>query len=146
MAFGGICGSLLGGYALNSLQIATNFLLFSALPTMQLLSCSLVEETSKGMKVLQDPSDSNSTDTVNGHSSKSDEDSVAMKKPRNITKRRKKGQKNRTRTHASSKSQLQEKGDLLVVKWFHSLKEATYSLCRAFRQPIILRYVVEMFY
>ncbi|RWR94891.1 Biopterin transport-related protein BT1 [Cinnamomum micranthum f. kanehirae] len=39
MALGGICGSLLGGYTLNNLQIGTIFLLFSILPTIQLLSC-----------------------------------------------------------------------------------------------------------
>lgn len=146
MAFGGICGSLLGGYALNSLQISTNFLLFSILPTMQLLSCGLVEESSKGTKVLHDPSDSSGADVVNGYSNISDEDSLAMKKSRNTTKRRKKRKKNRVRTHASTNSHLQEKGGPLVVKWFHSLKDATYSLCRAFRQPIILRYVIERLY
>ncbi|OWM81270.1 probable folate-biopterin transporter 4 [Punica granatum] len=139
MAFGGICGSLLGGYALSSLQIATNFLLFSILPAMQLLSCGLVEESNTGKKVLPDHSDSSSTDVVNGSDSILDEDSFAVKKSHSSAKRRKKGQKNRSRRHASSKLQLREKGDPLVVKWFHSLKEATYSLCRAFRQPIILR-------
>ncbi|KAK4753029.1 hypothetical protein SAY87_021827 [Trapa incisa] len=139
MALGGTCGSLLGGYALNSLRIAINFLLFSALPTLQLVSCTLVEETSNGVKLLQDLSDSSRTNAVNGHINTLDEDGVATKMPHNTTKRRKKGQKNRSRTNASSKFQHQEKGDRLVVQWFRSLKEATYGLCQAFRQPIILR-------
>ncbi|KAA8523701.1 hypothetical protein F0562_010124 [Nyssa sinensis] len=52
MAFGGICGSLFGGYALTNLQIDKIFLLFSVLPTLQLLSCGLVKENSAGIKVL----------------------------------------------------------------------------------------------
>ncbi|KAJ6980645.1 hypothetical protein NC653_028453 [Populus alba x Populus x berolinensis] len=38
-----------------------------------------------------------------------------------------------------TKSLIPEKGDSLISRWFHSLKTATYSLLRAFRQPIILR-------
>ncbi|KAG2280988.1 hypothetical protein Bca52824_052208 [Brassica carinata] len=35
---GGICGSLLGGYALNNLKMETICLLFTVLPALQLLS------------------------------------------------------------------------------------------------------------
>lgn len=38
-----------------------------------------------------------------------------------------------------TKSLIPEKGNSLISHWFHSLKTATYSLLRAFRQPIILR-------
>ncbi|KAF3516179.1 hypothetical protein DY000_02063038 [Brassica cretica] len=38
MAFGGICGSLLGGYALNNFKMETICLLFTILPALQLLS------------------------------------------------------------------------------------------------------------
>ncbi|GMP52566.1 hypothetical protein CsSME_00018326 [Camellia sinensis var. sinensis] len=37
MALGGICGSLLGGYALTNIQIENIFLLFSVLPAIQFL-------------------------------------------------------------------------------------------------------------
>ncbi|KAJ6966721.1 hypothetical protein NC652_004314 [Populus alba x Populus x berolinensis] len=39
----------------------------------------------------------------------------------------------------STKSQIPEKGVSLISRWFHSLKTATYSLLRSFRQPVILR-------
>ncbi|CAI9299624.1 unnamed protein product [Lactuca saligna] len=45
MATGGICGSLLGGYALPNFQMETIFLLFAVLPTLQLFSCALVKQT-----------------------------------------------------------------------------------------------------
>nr|KAJ0225742.1 hypothetical protein LSAT_V11C100036810 [Lactuca sativa] len=45
MAAGGICGSLLGGYALTNFQMETIFLLFAVLPTLQLFSCAFVKET-----------------------------------------------------------------------------------------------------
>ncbi|CAN6937442.1 unnamed protein product [Brassica oleracea] len=38
MAVGGICGSLLGGYALNNFKMETISLLFTILPALQLLS------------------------------------------------------------------------------------------------------------
>jgi hypothetical protein len=38
-----------------------------------------------------------------------------------------------------TKSLIPEKGNSLISRWFHSLKTATYSLLRTFRQPIILR-------
>ena len=62
MALGGICGSLLGGFALTNLQIDTIFLLFSILPAIQLLSCGLVEENS------MDSNNSRSSQVVNGNS------------------------------------------------------------------------------
>ncbi|KAJ7960738.1 Folate-biopterin transporter [Quillaja saponaria] len=137
MALGGICGSLLGGYALSNLQIDTIFLLFSVLPAIQLLSCRFVEEHSKGSKVLPEVSMSSSSHV---NDSLSDEDSISAKKSRVGTSRRKKGQKNSKRKAVrASKSQTLEKGNSLSLKLFQSLKEAAYSLCRAFRQPMILR-------
>ena len=38
MTVGAICGSLLGGYALNNLKMETICLLFMVLPALQLLS------------------------------------------------------------------------------------------------------------
>ncbi|KAF5728386.1 hypothetical protein HS088_TW21G00533 [Tripterygium wilfordii] len=139
MAFGGICGNLLGGYALTHMQIDAIFLLFTVLPTIQLFSCCLVAENSVESKVLPEISNSSSIHMVNG-SSHLDEDNVLAKKSGISTSRRKKGQKNsKKRLAVSSKSQVPVKTELLSVHWFHSIKAATYSLIRAFRQPIILR-------
>ncbi|CAJ1964183.1 unnamed protein product [Sphenostylis stenocarpa] len=137
MALGGICGSLLGGYALSNLQIKAIFLLFCVLPCLQLLSCCFVEENS--INSIVSPEDSIVRDShMNGSSV--DEDSPLNKKSHNSTRRRKKSKKNAKRRSAnSSKSKHSKKGDSLSLKWFHSLKEAIYDLCRAFRQPMIWR-------
>ena len=45
MALGGICGSLLGGYALINFQMENIFLLFAVLPMLQLLSCTFDKES-----------------------------------------------------------------------------------------------------
>lgn len=139
MALGGICGSLLGGYALTNLQIDRIFLLFSVLPTIQLLSCCLVKETPVGSKALQEFSNSSSSHPVNGNNHILDEDNFFEKS--NITlSRRKQRQKNKTkRLVMTRKTQSPEKGNHLVLQWFHSLKTATYSLYSAFRQPLVLR-------
>ncbi|GAV68633.1 BT1 domain-containing protein [Cephalotus follicularis] len=142
MALGGICGSLLGGYALTNLQIDIIFLLFSVLPTIQLLSCGLVEENSVSRKFLPEFSDSKGFHQGNGNINKLDEDSFLGKKERSSinTTRRKKNQKNNKQTAiTTSKSQISGKGNSFALQWFHSLKTATYSLFRAFRQPIIFR-------
>ncbi|KAJ8763686.1 hypothetical protein K2173_003158 [Erythroxylum novogranatense] len=140
MAIGGICGSLLGGYALNNLEINNIFLLFSVLPTIQLVSCSLVEENSIGCKALPEFADFNSSPFMNGNGIKLDEDNFFKKKSNKSASRRKKGQKNGNgRAVLHTTSQIYEKSNSLPVNWFHSVKIATYSLLRAFRQPIILR-------
>lgn len=139
MAVGGICGSLLGGIALSSLQIDAIFLLFSVLPCIQLLSCFSVKENSVNSEVLVEDSIAKDLHT-NGSSSTVDEDSSSTKKPHSSTRKRKKGKKNtKNRAVNTSKSKILDKGDSLATKWFHSLKKAIYDLCRAFRQPMILR-------
>ncbi|BBH01957.1 Major facilitator superfamily protein, partial [Prunus dulcis] len=141
MALGGICGSLLGGYALTNLQIHTIFLLFSVLPSIQLLSCGLVEEKSVTVdsKVLPEFYDSSSVDGVNGNSSFLDEDSFSEKKPNISMLRRKKSRKGGKKKRVTGKGQIAEKVDSLPSRWFRSLKAATFSLCHAFKQPLILR-------
>ncbi|XP_008226937.1 PREDICTED: probable folate-biopterin transporter 4 [Prunus mume] len=141
MALGGICGSLSGGYALTNLQIHTIFLLFSVLPSIQLLSCGLVEEKSVTVdsKVLPEFYDSSSVDGVNGNSSFLDEDSFSEKKPNISMLRRKKSSKGGKKKRVTGKGQIAEKVDSLPSRWFHSLKAATFSLCHAFKQPLILR-------
>ncbi|GFZ12510.1 major facilitator superfamily protein [Actinidia rufa] len=108
MAFGGICGSLLGGYALTNLQIENIFLLFSILPAMQLFSCGLIKE-----------------------------DDVGVQNP--YFEKKEDQRKSKKRLHNTSKFQVPEKDGLLVSRWFQSLRVASSSLLRAFRQPIILR-------
>ncbi|KAK7838169.1 putative folate-biopterin transporter 4 [Quercus suber] len=133
MALGGICGSLLGGFALTNLQIDTIFLLFSILPAIQLLSCGLVEENSV------DSNNSRSSQVVNGNSIQ-DEDNSLGKKSDIGNLRRKKSQKNRKqKAVVPSESKIPEKVNSLALSLFHSLKAAAYSLCHAFKQPIILR-------
>ncbi|XP_027931068.1 probable folate-biopterin transporter 4 isoform X2 [Vigna unguiculata] len=135
MALGGICGSLLGGYALSNLRIDVIFLLFCVLPCIQLLSCCFVDENSLNSKVSQE--DSIVTDS---HMNTLDEDIPLTKKSHSNTRRRKKGKKNpKGRSVNSRNSRTSKKEDSLVSKWFHSLKEAIYDLCRAFRQPMIWR-------
>ncbi|KAF9609063.1 hypothetical protein IFM89_012503 [Coptis chinensis] len=136
MALGGICGSLLGGYALSNLQIDTIFLLFSVLPSIQLLSCGLVEEDYVGSKVQLELANSNSHQE-NGSGSISDTElNIAIDSK--ATLRRKRGNKN-NKTRQDKTTKFEEKDGLLGVQLFQSIKSATYSLCRAFKQPIILR-------
>ncbi|PSR96292.1 Folate-biopterin transporter like [Actinidia chinensis var. chinensis] len=139
MAFGGICGSLLGGYALTNLQIENIFLLFSILPAMQLFSCGLIKEDDVGGKVLADFSTKNSSEMENGSNTALDAANFSVKS-KTITSRKKKTQrKSKKRLHNTSKFQVPEKDGSLVSRWFQSLRVASSSLLRAFRQPIILR-------
>ncbi|KAI5571805.1 hypothetical protein POPTR_011G137300v4 [Populus trichocarpa] len=140
MAVGGIWGSLLGGYALTNLQIDKIFLLFSVLPAIQLLSCGLVGENSADSKVSHDSANSSNSHPVNGNGNILDEDNILLKKSSASATRRKRSQKNgNKRASMRTKSLIPEKGNSLISHWFHSLKTATYSLLRAFRQPVILR-------
>ncbi|XP_054796158.1 probable folate-biopterin transporter 4 isoform X3 [Prosopis cineraria] len=137
MALGGICGSLLGGYVLSNLQIDTIFLLFAVLPTIQLISCQFVVEKSVDSKNFQEYYISR-VSTSNG--STSDEDSPFIEKFNRSIERRKKGKKNGKRLAVRTrKSDIVEKDDSLTLKQCHSIKDAIYDLCRAFRQPMILR-------
>ncbi|KAL3508502.1 hypothetical protein ACH5RR_027903 [Cinchona calisaya] len=133
MALGGICGSLLGGYALVNLQIDKIFLLFSVLPTIQLFSCGLVKENS----LLPELSTSNGSQMLNKNVF--DEDKLTTKS-KSSTSRRKKGQKStRQRPAVENKFEIPEKDGTLASRWFQSLKMACYALFRAFRQPMIVR-------
>ncbi|TYG37861.1 hypothetical protein ES288_D13G175100v1 [Gossypium darwinii] len=142
MAFGGVCGSLLGGYALTNLEIDIIFLLFSILPAIQLFSCGLVEESSMGGEVLSDFCISSDSHHLNGKANDLDEDSSLEKKSNVSTRKRKKIQKKSKKTQLTRrKAQTLSpgKGESLPLLWFQSLKYATYNLCRAFKQPMILR-------
>ncbi|GKB82842.1 probable folate-biopterin transporter 4 [Tanacetum coccineum] len=144
MALGGICGSLFGGYALNSIQMGHIFLLFSFLPTIQLFSCGFVTEIPISSPQLPEFSTSNDTDTHNV--SLPDESRLSFGSPRS-PKSPKAGTLMRKRSHKSSKKeildisriQILEEDESLPLQWFRSLKMAGYSLFKAFRRPIILR-------
>ncbi|KAM3741342.1 hypothetical protein ACB098_08G169400 [Castanea mollissima] len=139
MALGGIRRSLLGGFALTNLQIDTIFLLFSSLPAILLLPCGLVEENSV------DSNNSRSSQVVNGNSIQ-DEDNSLGKKSDIGNLRRKKSQKNsKQKAVVPSESKIPEIVDSLALHLFHSLKAAAYSLCHAFKQPIILRPMTRFF-
>ncbi|CAK9161349.1 unnamed protein product [Ilex paraguariensis] len=138
MALGGIGGSLLGGYALTNLQIDKIFLLFAVLPSMQLLSCGLVEERSVSSKVLLEVSTSNGSLVEN--TSILDEDNFSAKNSKNSTSRRKKSMKNsKKKLVITDNLHIHEKHGSMASQWFRSFKMATYTLFQAFRQPIILR-------
>lgn len=137
MAFGGICGSLLGGYALINLQIDRIFLLFSILPALQLLSCGLVVEGSVQGKAFPEGSASNGSDMMSGII---DEEKFSGEKSKSSTLRRKKSQKNTKKAPTlENKFQAPDKNESSLSPWYQSLKMATYTLFRAFRQPAILR-------
>ncbi|OIT01847.1 putative folate-biopterin transporter 4 [Nicotiana attenuata] len=137
MAFGGICGSLLGGYALLNLQIDRIFLLFSVLPALQLFSCGLVEEGSVQGKAFPECSASNGSEMTSGSI---EEDKFSGEKSKISTLRRKKSQKNSKRAPTLlNKLQAPDKNRSSFSQWYQSLKMATYTLFSAFRQPAILR-------
>ncbi|XP_010448741.1 PREDICTED: probable folate-biopterin transporter 4 [Camelina sativa] len=136
MAVGGICGSLLGGYALTNLKIETIFLLFTVLPVLQLLSCALVEEIPANNEPIPEMLDSNEFEEK---SKMSNDDNYRDTNKSNT--RRRKGQKKGKKGGASNgKSETHKKqSKSLASQWFQSLKTATFGLVRAFKQPIILR-------
>ncbi|KAK9673928.1 hypothetical protein RND81_12G199300 [Saponaria officinalis] len=142
MALGGIFGSLLGGHALSDLQIETVFLLFAALPALQLMSCGMVKETPVNTKVpaLANKQSDDDDDDDDIDDSTDNMDGTTNGHLRSRTKRQKKSQKNsKKKAVSSTKSQTSTKKKSLVLEWFHSLKEASFTLFHAFRQPIILR-------
>ncbi|KAM7492695.1 hypothetical protein LguiA_035616 [Lonicera macranthoides] len=145
MALGGICGSLLGGYALNNLEIDKIFLLFSVLPSIQLLSCGSVKESSVRSKSLPEFSNSNGSHMMS--ESLLEEDKFSAEKSKISTSRRKKSKKTqkngKKKMIITSKVKIPEKDESFPLRWFHSLKIASSALFRAFRQPIILRQVLS---
>jgi folate/biopterin transporter len=134
MAVGGVCGSLLGGYALSNLKIETIFLLFTVLPALQLLSCALVEESPANNEPLPELLDSNEFEEKSLTSNDNYPDTSKS------NTRRRKGQKKGKKGDSNGKSETQKKqSKSLASQWFQSLKAATFGLGRAFKQPIILR-------
>ncbi|KAL7103473.1 hypothetical protein ACP275_08G181600 [Erythranthe tilingii] len=142
MAFGGIFGSLIGGYALTNLQIDQIFLFFSVLPAIQLLSCGLVEESSVSSEVS--PVTNGGSLSINGRNTPENtsriKNNISTDNSKNKNLRRKKSQKSEEQgTTTVTKSQVNEVEKSFSTRWLRSFKTATYSLFKAFRQPMILR-------
>ncbi|PWA89982.1 major facilitator superfamily protein [Artemisia annua] len=135
MALGGICGSLLGGYALINFQMENIFLLFAVLPMLQLLSCTFVKESPVSSNTsLKD----NRFDELNGSISDEDESSKQMRKTNSLRRKKSSKQKKKRRVNRS-KDQMPEKDISFMSQLLQSLKMAGYTLFKAFRQPIIMR-------
>ena len=139
MAVGGICGSLFGGYALTNFQMATIFLLFSVLPTIQLFSCGFVTENPISSSHLPEFSTSNDTNVQNENVSDEDTDV-----PKPGTLMRKRSNKSSKRLLISDTSKMPGKDGSLPSQWFQSFKVAGYTLFKAFRRPVILRYKAKI--
>ncbi|XP_019183352.1 PREDICTED: probable folate-biopterin transporter 4 [Ipomoea nil] len=139
MALGGICGSLLGGYALSNLRMDEIFLIFSVLPALQLASCHFVEEGSTVGKAFSKVSASNGTHLTIENFDMDSNFSNGKSKVGGAS-RRKKGQKDtNNRAIKSGDLQVLDKDGSSTPSLFQSLKSASYALFKAFRQPIILR-------
>ncbi|KAG5394364.1 hypothetical protein IGI04_024327 [Brassica rapa subsp. trilocularis] len=128
MAVGGICGSLLGGYALNNLKMETICLLFTVLPVLQLLPCALLEEIPSSNEPFPEMLEEKRNDNYR-NTNKSN------------TRRRKKGQKQKKKGRRGGSDGILSERQKKQSKLFQSLKSATSELCRAFKQPIILRLI-----
>jgi len=136
MALGGICGSLLGGYTLSTFRIDTIFLLFSLLPIVQLLSCTCIEEVPSEASKM----DQNGQENMHSESDSIPSNSFVDTSKNQTTRRRKSSHKKGKKKKISLKYQITaQQHSSLAARWRESLKSAIFSLCRAFRQPIILR-------
>lgn len=141
MAMGGICGNLLGGYALSSLRIYSIFLLFSILPSIQLISCAFVKEVSSeipGMAYLK-----------NSHGQEklcitSKASLVGASKSDALRKRKKELNDDSNKFTYLEAEDVKEQESL--VRGYHSIRSAIYSLCRAFKEPLILRSMAWFFF
>ncbi|KAJ6727920.1 FOLATE-BIOPTERIN TRANSPORTER 4-RELATED [Salix koriyanagi] len=121
-------------------DVVVDAMIAEAVRSRELLSCGLVEENSADSKISHESAYSSNSHPMNGNGDVLDKDNILLKKSSASVTRRKKSQKNgNKRASMRTKSLIPEKGDYLVSRWFHSLKTATYSLLRAFRQPVILR-------
>ncbi|GMH27111.1 hypothetical protein Nepgr_028954 [Nepenthes gracilis] len=116
MAFGGVCWSCLGGYALSNLQIDTIFSFFIVLPSLQLISCGFVDENPASTKVLVEVFDLTSSQFKNGNNNAVHEDNFLVDKPKIGTLRRKKSLKSNEKP--TTISQSQGKDGSYLLQWF----------------------------
>lgn len=139
MAVGGIFGSLLGGYALSNLPIHAIYIVFSALPFFQLVSCMFVEDSPKGFHNASDEHkyvDNQSSVTV-----------FSGKGSSEGTRRRKGTSKSNNSSPQAKRTESNEKynGSINSLPCL-SLRSAFFSLCTAFKQPNILRPMAWFFF
>ncbi|CAO2204991.1 unnamed protein product [Urochloa humidicola] len=142
MAVGGIFGSLLGGYALSNLPIHVIYVVFSALPFFQLVSCMFVEDSPKGFQSAINEQNNQSAVTAF-----SEEGSGEALGKEGTTRRRKGTRKNNKRRPLSKWTEANERqnGSFNLSPCL-SLKSAFFSLCTAFKQPTILRHMAWFFF
>ncbi|XP_072999565.1 probable folate-biopterin transporter 4 [Typha latifolia] len=146
MALGGICGSLLGGYALANFKINMIFLLFSILPTIQLLSCAFIQEVPEGLQKASHDNRHKQMENQVDESFDSGNGLTETFKSGGI-RRRSSRHRNAKRKTTSMKAENHEKQhSSLFTRSYLSLKLAFLSLCGAFKQPIILRPMAWFFF
>ncbi|XP_037412442.1 probable folate-biopterin transporter 4 [Triticum dicoccoides] len=138
MAVGGIFGSLLGGYALSNLPINAIYIMFSALPLFQLVTCVFLKESPKGFESTTDNAAHDHVDGQNIDSAFAGQGSGESFKYEG-TRKRKGARKKSERRSLSKRSEAHEKHNK-SVDLYSSLKSALVSLCTAFKQPAILRF------
>ncbi|XP_020690704.1 probable folate-biopterin transporter 4 isoform X2 [Dendrobium catenatum] len=136
MAVGGICGNLLGGYALSSFRICSIFLLFSILPGIQLLSCAFIKEASSEYPDIGDLKNSNLQERLYS----STISPVGASKSEALRRRKKERNHDCSKLSYREAEDVKEKGSLaLSLRRFQSMRSAIYSLYDAFKNPLILR-------
>ncbi|XP_071737655.1 probable folate-biopterin transporter 4 [Rutidosis leptorrhynchoides] len=138
MALGGICGSLLGGYALSNINMENIFLLFAVLPMVQLLSCALVKESPVSSKSSTELSNANGSEEPNGILLDEDKSSVSIHKTSSFRRTKSSKQKKKRKINGSN-DRMPEKEGSFSSQLIESFKKAAYTLFKAFRQPVILR-------
>ncbi|KAF0917635.1 hypothetical protein E2562_020995 [Oryza meyeriana var. granulata] len=146
MAVGGIFGSLLGGYALSNLPIHVIYIIFSALPLFQLISCIFVEESPKGFEsTIDNAAPKHVVDQAVDSSSPVKGSSESYK--HEGTRRRKGARRNSKRKSLSKRPEDHDKNNKSInSRPYLSLKSAFFSLCTAFKQPTILRPMAWFFF
>ncbi|PKA59113.1 putative folate-biopterin transporter 4 [Apostasia shenzhenica] len=143
MALGGICGSLLGGYALSSVRIDVIFLLFSALPALQLLSCTFVKEVSSEIPETGDlQKDIHKEEELYPGSRNS---SIDVTKSKDLIRRMKRSYSSKYMDTYLESDDV-KKQQSLGLTWYRSLRSAMFQLCDAFRRPLILRPMAWFFF
>lgn len=137
MAVGGILGNLLGGYALSNLPFHAIYVVFSALPFFQLVSCMFVEDSPKGYQsAIDEHKYVDSQSAVTAFSGKGSSETLGYEG----TRRRKGTRKINKRRPMSKQAEANEKHNVSNNSSPPlSLRSAFFSLCTAFKQPTILR-------
>lgn len=135
MALGGIFGSLLGGYTLSQLSIDTIFLLFSILPAIQLLSCSLIKES---------PLESNGAQNHDSITMKFKDDVGYSNRKNSFTKASKTSRRKSKHNNDNKRMNLKYESPIRqpcsrLERYYISLKSNICNLVGTFKQPIILR-------